>query len=62
MCGYTRKISKKRIDSCGTYTSAYVSKRKETISLAKKNHALDRALEMEIPEEVYTKLLEYVDE
>lgn len=41
---------------------AYVSKRKETISLAKKNHALDRALEMEIPEEVYTKLLEYVDE
>lgn len=41
---------------------AYVSKRKETIELAKKNKALNRALEQEIPEEIYTKLLEYVDE
>ncbi len=41
---------------------AYVSKRKETIELAKKNKALNRALEQDIPEEIYTKLLEYVDE
>lgn len=41
---------------------AYVSKRKETVELAKKNKALNRALEQEIPEEIYTKLLEYVDE
>ena len=41
---------------------AYVSKRRETIELAKKNKALNRALEQDIPEEIYTKLLEYVDE
>ncbi len=41
---------------------AYVSKRKDTVELAKKNKALNRALEQEIPEEIYTKLLEYVDE
>lgn len=41
---------------------AYVSKRRETIELARKNKALNRALEQDIPEEIYTKLLEYVDE
>lgn len=41
---------------------AYVSKRKETIELAKKNKALDRALEMTIPEEIYEELMEIVGE
>ncbi len=35
---------------------AYISKSLETLALAKKNKALQRALEIEIPEEVYTEL------
>jgi predicted RNA-binding protein YlxR (DUF448 family) len=35
---------------------AYIKKDLETLSLAKKNKALDRALETEIPEEVYEQI------
>lgn len=35
---------------------AYISKSLETLALAKKNKALQRALEIEIPDEVYQEL------
>lgn len=35
---------------------AYISKNLETLALAKKNKALQRALEIEIPDEVYLEL------
>ena len=35
---------------------AYISKSLDTLALAKKNKALQRALEIEIPEEVYQEL------
>ena len=35
---------------------AYVSLNKETIALARKNKALDRALKMEIPADIYDQL------
>lgn len=35
---------------------AYISKSFDTLALAKKNKALQRALEIEIPEEVYQEL------
>ncbi|WP_418776923.1 RNase P modulator RnpM [Holdemanella biformis] len=35
---------------------AYISKSLDTLALAKKNKALQRALEIEIPEEVYREL------
>lgn len=35
---------------------AYISKNLETLALAKKNKALQRALEIEIPDEVYQEL------
>ena len=35
---------------------AYIQKSLETLALAKKNKALQRALEIEIPEEVYQEL------
>lgn len=35
---------------------AYISKSLDTLTLAKKNKALQRALEIEIPEEVYQEL------
>lgn len=35
---------------------AYISKGLETLALAKKNKALQRALETEIPDEVYQEL------
>lgn len=35
---------------------AYISKSLETLSIAKKNKALQRALETEIPDEVYQEL------
>ena len=35
---------------------AYISKSLETLALAKKNKALQRALETEIPDEVYQEL------
>lgn len=41
---------------------AYVSKRKETILKAQKSRILDRVLEVKVPDEIYTKLMEYVDE
>lgn len=41
---------------------AYVSKRKETILLAQKNKALEKALDMSIPDEIYDQLMELVDE
>ena len=70
MCRNTRAFPKKRFDSCGTYTwtnnwdltgkknghGAYISKSLETLALAKKNKALQRALETEIPDEVYQEL------
>lgn len=40
---------------------AYVSRKKETIALAKKNKALERALEMTIPDEIYDTLMEMVN-
>lgn len=39
---------------------AYVSKKSETIELAKKNKALERALESKIDDSVYEELLKYV--
>ncbi len=41
---------------------AYVSRSKETIELAKKNKALNRALEQDIPDEIYDQLMEIVGE
>lgn len=41
---------------------AYVQKSEETILKAKKNKALAKALETEIPESVYDELLELVRE
>lgn len=35
---------------------AYISKSLDTLALAKKNKALQRALEIEIPEDVYQEL------
>ena len=39
---------------------AYVSKKAETIELAKKNKALERALESKIDNSVYEELLKHV--
>ncbi len=39
---------------------AYVSKKAETIELAKKNKALERALESKIDDSVYEELLKHV--
>ena len=39
---------------------AYVSKKVETIELAKKNKALERALEQKIDDSIYEELLSYV--
>ena len=46
------------IDLTGKKTGhgAYISKSLDTLALAKKNKALQRALEIEIPEEVYQEL------
>ena len=41
---------------------AYVQKSSETIELAKKNKALNRALECEIPASIYDDLMGYVNE
>ncbi len=41
---------------------AYVQKSLPTIELAKKNHALDRALEMEVPSQIYDELMELCSE
>ncbi|MCI9041681.1 RNase P modulator RnpM [Dubosiella newyorkensis] len=41
---------------------AYIQKSKETFEKAKKNKALARALEIEIPEEIYTQLEAMLDE
>ena len=35
---------------------AYVQLKSDTIQLAKKNHALDRALEVEVPSSIYEEL------
>ncbi len=40
---------------------AYLKKDKEVILLAKKNKALDRKLEVSVPEEIYEELLEYLE-
>jgi predicted RNA-binding protein YlxR (DUF448 family) len=40
---------------------AYIQKSLETLEKAKKNKALGRALETEIPEEVYAKLEEIIN-
>ena len=41
---------------------AYVSKKAETIALAKKNKALERALSVSIDDSVYEELMKYVKE
>ena len=41
---------------------AYVSRSKETIKKARANHALDRALETTIPQEIFDQLETYCDE
>lgn len=41
---------------------AYVSRSKETIQKARANHALDRALETTIPQEIFDQLETYCDE
>lgn len=40
---------------------AYLKKSKEAILLAKKNKALDRKLEVEVPEDIYDELLGYLE-
>lgn len=39
---------------------AYIQKSLDTLAKARKNHALSRALEMEIPESVYAELEEMI--
>ena len=41
---------------------AYVSRSRQTIEKARKNHALDRALETTIPQEIFEQLKTYCDE
>lgn len=38
----------------------YITKSKEVLDLAKKNKALERALETEIPESIYEELEKYI--
>ncbi len=40
---------------------AYLKKDKDVILLAKKNKALDRKLEVNVPEEIYIELLGYLE-
>ena len=40
---------------------AYVSRSKETVAKARKNKALERALKMPIPEEIYQQLEQCVE-
>lgn len=39
---------------------AYITKSKEVLEMAKKNKALDRALECEVPESIYEKIEKYL--
>ncbi len=39
---------------------AYITKSKEVLEMAKKNKALDRALECEVPESVYEEIEKYI--
>ena len=39
---------------------AYITKSKEVLEMAKKNKALDRALECEVPESIYEKIEKYI--
>lgn len=39
---------------------AYITKSKEVLELAKKNKALDRALECEVPESIYEEIEKYL--
>ena len=50
------------IDTTGKLNGhgAYIQKSLETLQKARQTKALSRALEMEIPEEVYTKLEEII--
>ena len=41
---------------------AYIQKNMDTLKLARKNHALSRALEIEIPEEIYKELEKVISE
>ena len=39
---------------------AYITKSKEVLEMAKKNKALDRALECEVPESIYEEIDKYI--
>lgn len=39
---------------------AYITKSKEVLEMAKKNKALDRALECEVPESIYEEIEKYI--
>lgn len=39
---------------------AYITKSKEVLEMAKKNKALDRALECEVPECIYEEIEKYI--
>ena len=39
---------------------AYITKSKEVLEMAKKNKALDRALECEVPESIYEETEKYI--
>lgn len=41
---------------------AYMKLSKEVLEMAKKNHALDRALETEIPQSIYDELESYLEQ
>ena len=76
MCVVTRNREEKRnllrivktptgeiqVDTTGKLNGkgAYITKSKEVLELAKKNKALDRALELEIPESIYEEIEKYV--
>lgn len=39
---------------------AYITKSKKVLEMAKKNKALDRALECEVPESIYEEIEKYI--
>ena len=76
MCVVTRNREEKRnllrivktptgkieVDTTGKLNGkgAYITKSKEVLEMAKKNKALDRALDLEIPASIYEEIEKYI--
>ena len=64
MCVVTRNREDKRnllrIVKEQNGKGAYITKSKEVLEMAKKNKALDRALECEVPESIYEEIEKYI--